>query len=164
MRARHGAWARNRRQWGCSISRVTALERDVATVDDATGALLGAHIRGFITDREIASIDEACELEDSSWLAVKPEEHERFAPRPKLSREHNQRSDTGRVDETTVLEVEDKLTFRAAIKRTHIISELLGVRDIDFTRDGQDHAIVGGGDRRQRVAICLLAPCEWPCI
>ena len=78
------------------------------------GALLGAHIRGFITDREIASIDEACELEDSSWLAVKPGERECFAPRPKLSREHNQRSDTGRVDEATVLEVEDNLTFRAS--------------------------------------------------
>jgi hypothetical protein len=89
------------------------VERDIATVDDATRALLGAHIRGFITDREIPSIEEARELEDSPWLTVKPGEHERLAPRPKLSREQYQRSDTGRVDEPTVLEAEDNLALRA---------------------------------------------------
>jgi hypothetical protein len=82
-------------------------------IDPVTELDLGAHIRGFITDREIPSIEEACELEDSPWLAVKPGEHERLAPRPKLSREQYQRSDTGRVDEATVLEDEDNLALRA---------------------------------------------------
>ena len=90
-----------------------AIQRDVATVDDATGALLGGHIRGWITELELPSIKEAGELEDPSWLAVKPGEHQRLAPRPKLSREHDQSPDTGRIDEATVLEAEDNLALGA---------------------------------------------------
>jgi hypothetical protein len=90
-----------------------AIERDAATVDDATGALPGAYIRGCITDLEKPSIEEARDLEDPSWPAVKPGEHERLVPRPKLSREHDQNLDTGRVDEATVREAEDNLALRA---------------------------------------------------
>ena len=83
-------------------------------VGACTRALLGAHIRGSTTDRESASLEEVCELEDSSWLAVKPGENEGLAPHVKLSREHNQCPDSSRVDEATVLKAEDNVAFCAA--------------------------------------------------
>src|SRR6476660_9659619 len=79
----------------------------------AGGMPAGAHIRVAITDLEIPSIEEAGELEDPSWLAVEPGEHQRLAPRPKLPREPDQSSDTGRVYEATVLEAEDNIALRA---------------------------------------------------
>jgi len=71
--------------------------------------------QGCVADLErSSSIEEAGELEDSSWLVVKPGEHERLALRPKLSREHVQSPNPNRVDEAKVLEAEDNLAFCAA--------------------------------------------------
>jgi len=88
----------------------------------------GAHIRVAITDLEIPSIEEAGELEDPSWLAVEPGEHQRLAPRPKLPREPDQSSDTGRVDEATVLQAEDNIALRALRTRGPVTAGALAER------------------------------------